>query len=312
MDPSLRWDDEVGRASPSPVKQSPTLLAFAIAALGIAVFSSMDAVIKALALAIGTYNTLLWRSFAGIAVSGVPWLWSRPVKPSQSAMRLHIERGAVSAVMAMLFFWGLARTPMAQAIALSFIAPLIAQGLAVLLLKEQMKRGALLGSLLAFAGVLIIMWGQAHAAVGPEALLGAIAVLLSAVCYAYNIILMRRQAQVADPYEVAFFQSLFVTICLAVAMPWFAVLPPAQHWPMILLGAVLATISLALLSWAYARAEASYLAPVEFTAFIWASLWGWVVFGEKVGPTTLIGAAAIVGGCWITARTPDLERDVIP
>jgi len=294
------------------VKHSSAVVAFAVACLGIAVFSAMDAVIKALSLAIGTYNTLLWRSFAGIAVSGAPWLWNRPARPTRAAMKLHVERGIVSAVMAMLFFWGLARTPMAQAIALTFIAPLIAQGLAVLLLKERMQPGALFGSMLAFGGVLVILWGQASAQMGPEAFRGAVAVLLSAVCYAYNIILMRRQAQISDPYEVAFFQSLTVAICLAVAMPWYAMLPPVEHWPMILLGAVLATISLALLSWAYARAEASYLAPVEFTAFIWASLWGWVAFGEKVGPPTLLGAGLIVGGCWIAARAPDLERNVIP
>ena len=294
------------------VKQPNVLIAFAVAFLGIAVFSSMDAVVKALCLAIGTYNTLLWRSFAGIGVSGIPWLWSRPARPSRAAMRLHVERGVVSSIMAVLFFWGLARTPMAQAIALTFIAPLIAQGLAVWLLKERMKRGAVIGSLLAFAGVLVILWGQAAAERGPEALLGAVAVLLSAVAYAYNIILMRRQAQVADPYEVAFFQSLIVALCLALAMPWFGNLPPAEHAPMILFAAVLATLSLVLLSWAYARAEASYLAPVEFTAFIWASLWGWIAFNEHVGLLTLLGAALIVGGCWIAARAPDLERDVIP
>jgi S-adenosylmethionine uptake transporter len=227
-------------------------------------------------------------------------------------MRLHVERGVVSAVMAVLFFWGLARTPMAQAIALTFIAPLIAQGLAVWLLKERMQRGALIGSILAFGGVLVILGGQAAAKMGPEALLGAVAVLLSAVAYAYNIILMRRQAQVADPYEVAFFQSLIVALCLAIAMPWLARLPSAEHVPMILLGAVLATVSLILLSWAYARAEASYLAPVEFTAFIWASLWGWVAFEENVGLLMVLGAALIVGGCWMAARAPDLERDVIP
>lgn len=294
------------------MKQPSVVVAFAVACLGIAVFSSMDAVVKALALAIGTYNTLLWRSFAGIAVSGVPWLWSRPVRPSPEAMRLHVVRGVVSAAMAMLFFWGLARTPLAQAIALTFIAPLIAQVLAVLLLKERMQRGALLGSMLAFGGVLVILWGQASAAMGVEALWGALAVLLSAVCYAYNIILMRQQAQVADPYEVAFFQSVVVALSLALAMPWFAELPPVEHLPMILLAAVLATISLGLLGWAYARAEASYLAPVEFTAFIWASLWGYVFFNEHVGIATLLGAALIVAGCLIAARAPDLERDVIP
>lgn len=294
------------------MKQPSVVLAFAVACVGIAIFSSMDAVVKALSLAIGTYNALLWRSFAGVAVSGVPWLWSRPVRPSPAAMRLHVERGAVTAVMAMLFFWGLARTPLAQAIALTFIAPLIAQGLAVLLLKERMKRGALIGSAMGFGGVLVILWGQASAEMGPEALWGAVAVLLSAVCYAYNIILMRRQAQIADPYEVAFFQSVVVLLCLAPAMPWLAHLPPMEHVPMILLAAVLATISLTLLGWAYARAEATYLAPVEFTAFIWASLWGYMFFAEHVGAATLLGAALIVAGCMIAARAPDLERDVIP
>ncbi len=300
----LRWERVVKPTSP--------IIAFAVACLGIAVFSSMDAVVKGLCLVIGTYNTLLWRSFAGVGVSGIPWLVSRPARPSRRAMRLHVERGVVSAVMAVLFFWGLARTPMAQAIALTFIAPLIAQGLAVLLLKERMQRGALIGSILAFGGVLVILWGQAAAKMGPEALLGALSVMLSAVAYAYNIILMRRQAQVADPYEVAFFQSLIVALCLALAMPWLAEVPPAEHAPMILLGAVLATVSLMLLSWAYARAEASYLAPVEFTAFIWASFWGWTAFNEHISLTTLLGAGLIVGGCWIAARATDLERDVIP
>ena len=96
------------------MKPAGALAAFAVACLGIAVFSSMDAVVKGLVIAIGTYNTLLWRSFAGIGVSAVPWLWRRPARPSRAAMRLHVERGVVSAGMAVLFFWGLARTPMAQ------------------------------------------------------------------------------------------------------------------------------------------------------------------------------------------------------
>lgn len=291
------------------------VIAFAVACLGIAVFSTMDAVVKGLALVIGTYNTLLWRSFVGVAVSGVPWLVRKPPRPSRAAMKLHIERGVVSAAMAMLFFWGLARMPMAQAIALSFIAPLIAQGLAVLLLNERMRRGAVIGSVLGLAGVLVILTGQAQAEMGPEALRGAIAVLISALCYAYNIILMRRQSQVADPYEVAFFQNVTVAICLGLFMGWFGEWPAERHWPAIIFAAVLATVSLFLLSWAYAHAEASYLAPSEFTAFLWASLLGYLVFSEHVGFATLAGAALIVGGCVIAARSasnPLPEREVIP
>ncbi len=289
--------------------------AFAVACLGIGVFSTMDAVVKGLALAIGTYNTLLWRSFVGIGVSGVPWLLRKPPRPSRAAMKLHIERGAISAGMGMLFFWGLTQMPMAQAVALSFIAPLIAQGLAVLLLGERMQRGALIGSLLGFAGVIVIVAGQVHARLGAEALLGAVAILISALLYAYNLILMRRQSQVADPYEVAFFQNATVAICLGVFAAWFAELPDAGHFPMIAFAAVLATISLFLLSWAYAHAEASYLAPSEFTAFLWASLLGYLVFSEHVGLATVAGAVLIIGGCVIAARSspkPPLEREVVP
>ena len=57
-----------------------------------------------------------------------------------------------------------------------------------------------------------------------------------------------------------------------------------------------------LLSWAYARAEAQHLAPVEYTAFIWAVLFGMIFFFEPVRPLTLIGAAMIVLACYIAAR----------
>ena len=294
------------------MKQPPVLIAFAVGCLGIAVFSSMDAVVKGLSIAIGTYNTLLWRSLAGIPLTLLPWLSRRPIWPSAPILRLHVWRGVVCAGMALLFFWGLARTPMAQAIALTFIAPLIAQGLAVVMLGERVRRRALTGSALGLCGVFVILTGQAGAGAGPEVLLGTTAIILSAIAYAYNIILMRQQSQVADPYEVAFFQNSTVTACLVLAAPWLAVVPSADHAPMIVLAAALASLSLGLLAWAYARAEASYLAPMEFTAFIWASLWGWAIFGEPVGLLTALGAALIIAGCLIAARASDLGREVIP
>jgi len=80
--------------------------------------------------------------------------------------------------------------------------------------------------------------------------------------------------------------------------------PPAGQIPLILLASMLSTASLLLLSWAYARAEASYLAATEYTSFLWAMLLGWLVFGESVSPFTLAGAALIVGGCFLAARSP--------
>ena len=57
-----------------------------------------------------------------------------------------------------------------------------------------------------------------------------------------------------------------------------------------------------LLSWAYARAEAQALLPVEYTGFIWAALFGWLMFGEAVTVATLAGVVLIVIGSWIATR----------
>jgi S-adenosylmethionine uptake transporter len=150
--------------------------------------------------------------------------------------------------------------------------------------------------------VLLILSGQARAELGREALVGSAAILASAICYAYNIILMRRQSLVASANEAAFFQSLTMAGFLALAAPFFAVVPDARHAPMLLLAAALGVSSLLALSWAYARAEAYYLAPVEYTAFLWASLLGYLVFGEAVSPLTVVGAGTIVAACLYTAR----------
>ncbi|HXG98877.1 MAG TPA: DMT family transporter, partial [Sphingomicrobium sp.] len=248
---------------------------------------------------------MLWRMFAGVLMAGALFAF-HPRWPAKKVMRIHLLRGALTTVMAMLFFWGIARVPLAQAIALAFIAPLIALFLASALLGESIGKRTIMASLVAFAGVLIILVGQARAELGEQALLGSIAILLSAICYAVNIILMRSQALVAKPVEIAFFQNLIVAVLLIAAWPLFggAEVPPADQVPLILLASLLATASLLLLSWAYARAEASYLAATEYTSFLWAMLLGWLVFGEIVSPFTLAGAALIVGGCLLAARSP--------
>ena len=276
--------------------------AFAVAALGIALFSLMDALMKGLSLALGTYNALLWRTLAGAALGGIVFLLRRSPWPSRPAMRFHLIRGSMSSLMAILFFWGLARVPMAQAIALAFVAPLIALYLAAVLLKEKIERSAIIASLLGLAGVLVILAGQAKAELGREALLGSLSILGSAGLYAWNIILMRQQALLAEPVEIAFFTSGIMVSWFLLAAPFLAVPPPLSELPQILGAAVLAFGSLLLLSWAYARGQAQHLAPTEYTGFVWASIFGFLFFAEPVRPPTLIGAAMIVAACLYAAR----------
>jgi S-adenosylmethionine uptake transporter len=280
----------------------PATVALGAASAGIALYSIMDAVMKAVSIEIGAYNTLVWRLGVAVLLTGAAYAFTRPNLPKRSTMKVHFGRSVLVAVMAISFFWGIVRVPLAEAIALSFIAPLIALGLAAVFLKEQIGAQSVWGSLLGLAGVAVVVAGRVGGTHSRETVIGMIAVLFSAVVYAMNLVVARHQAQLAKPLEIAFFQNLFALGLLALAAPWWLAVPAAQHWPGIVTAALLAIVSLLLLSWAYARAEAQVLLPVEYTAFIWASLMGWWMFGEKVTVATLAGTVLIVAGCLLAAR----------
>jgi S-adenosylmethionine uptake transporter len=287
----------VNRVAQHPVK------AFAAALAAVAVLSIMDAVMKHLVLAIGLVAVSVWRSAANLIVSAALYLPRRLRWPDRATSRVHVTRGIVVTVMAALFFWGIGRVPLAQAIALTFIAPLLALLLAAMLLDEQIGRASIVGSVVAFAGVLVIVLGQAHTHPAAGVLLGVAAILGSALCYAFNIVLMRRQARAAKPLEINFFQSVTVIILWLAAVPLIG--PPAWpriEWPWIVVAALMSTSGTLLFAWAYARGEASYLAVTEYSAFLWAALLGWLVFREPVAVTTMAGAALIVAGCLFGSR----------
>ena len=285
------------------VAQHP-VQAFLAALAAVGILSIMDAVMKALVLAIGIFAVSIWRSTANLVLTGALYLPRRRPWPNRPILKIHVARGVIVTVMAGLFFWGIGRVPLAQAIAMTFIAPLIALLLAATFLHERIGPRSISGSVMAFAGVLVIVLGQARADLGTDALLGSVAIIGSALCYAINIVLMRHQSLAAEPLEINFFQSLTVLVL------WLAITPflgfpnwPADGWAMwVGVAAVMSTAGGLLFSWAYARAEASYLAVTEYSGFIWAAVLGWLIFREPVSFFTLAGAALIVGGCLVAAR----------
>ncbi|MEG3152694.1 DMT family transporter [Sphingomonas sp. ZT3P38] len=277
-------------------------LAFAVATLGIATYAMMDAFMKGLSIASGAYSAVLWRSVAGVVLMGAIYLVRRRPWPERSALTLHTVRGLAAGLSVLLFFWGLVRVPLAQGVALTFLAPLIALYLAAALLGERIRRAAILGSVIASAGVFVIAWGQARAGASHETLLGSGAILVASVLYGYSLVLLRKQAQVADPVEVTLFTGLVIGVLLSLGAPWFAVMPSTAQLPAIAAAAVLGSFSAAALAWAYGRAEAQVLAPVEYTAFVWAAILGWLIFGEHVSLYTVAGAGLIVAGCLAAIR----------
>lgn len=278
--------------------------AFVVAAMGIAVYSAMDAIMKGLSITSGAYAAVMWRSVAGVALLTPVYLARRKAWPSRAALQLHLARGGIAGASVLLFFWGLVRVPMAQGVALTFLAPLIALFLAALTLGERIRRAAIGGSLVASLGVLAIAAGQVQARASEQMVLGSLAIIAASVLYAGSLILLRRQAQAADPLEVALFTSIVLSGLLLLAAPWFGGLPSVGQWPAIVAAALLGSVSAVALAWAYRHAEAQVLAPVEYTAFVWSALLGWMVFGERVSPYTVAGALLIIAGCLVAIRGP--------
>lgn len=296
----------------NPENATSPVPAILVCLLGIFLLSVMDAAVKGMVLVIGAYNTLLWRSVMGTLAAGSGWAFAAKPLPARSVLRLHLLRGVVVSFVALTFFYGLGRLPLAEAIALSFVAPLVALLLAVLLLGEKIGRLAIWGSLAGMAGVIVIMVGKFGGAdYGPEAGIGMAAILASAVLYAYNLILARQQALVARPLEVVFFQNLVVGLVLGLAFPWLGVALSRDQWLPMAGVTALALGGHFLMTWSYRRAQAQYLIPTEYSAFVWAMILGWVFFNEPVGWSTFAGAALIIGGCLLASRSrPRLAQPI--
>src|SRR6188768_1667096 len=210
------------------------LLPYAVTLAAVGLFSLMDALMKGSALAAGAYSARLLRNLFGLALIAPVWLATRGGWPTRAAMKVHLVRGPVAAAMAFTFFWGIARIPLAEGIALSFVAPLIALYLAAILLGERVQPGAVWASLAGVVGVAVIAFGRAGTGGWTEeAAWGTGSVLVSSILYAWNLVLQRQQALVAQPVEVATFQTGTVALMLLLFAPLAFTMPDLAAWPVI-------------------------------------------------------------------------------
>jgi S-adenosylmethionine uptake transporter len=285
------------------------LYPFLVTLVAIGLLSLMDSYMKAASIAVGAFSALVVRSLLSSGLTIPLWLWKGPGWPEKHVLRLHVIRGVNSAIMALTFFWALVYLPLAEAIALAFISPVIALGLAAVILKEKIAGKAITAAMLSLLGVVIIVGGRiGRETMSDEAALGVVMVLLSAAFYAWNLILQRQQALVAKPLEIVTFQNVTVALVLLLGTPFFFRMPQGDAWIDIGMATLLALVAAPMMAWAYARAEAQVLVPVEYTGFAWAALFGWIFFGEEVRLTTIAGAALIIVGCWIAAPRKHTEQ----
>ena len=149
--------------------------------LAIVAGASMDATIKYLAQTNHVLLVAFGRYLFGALFSLLIWWRAGPARRSRAEMwRAHGLRGFVIATCAVTFFWALSVLPLAEAVTLSFIYPLLAPFVAGVILKERMRPSSVICALIGFAGVIVAMQGAPSEAESPQHDLGVIAVLVSA------------------------------------------------------------------------------------------------------------------------------------
>lgn len=274
--------------------------------IGIAVFCAMDAVMKLLVEGHSAIVATLWRYLSAVFFTGLIWLGSGRPRITREMLPVHLLRGAVIALSATLFFWSLGVLPLAQVVTIAFIAPLLIPPIASALLNERMQPGSVIAGLIGFLGVIVAV-GFDPATLSQEKLMGVGAVLISATAYALTVVLMRMRAAKDGPAVLSLLGAVIpALVILPVALmvaPARDILPAGINWFWVGLAGLFGAIALQFLARAYARAEAQVLAPFEYTALVWAALFGWLFFSEPVSLRTWAGAVIIAGAClWQTRQ----------
>ena len=282
---------------PAPPAVSPVVIATG----GIAMLCLMDAAMKHV---VGTMHPLT-ATFGRSALSlvfAIP-LWFATGRPTltRNVLGAHIVRGAVMALSAASFFWALTVLPLAEAVTLSFIAPLIIPFMAWALLRERPRPTSLVAGIAGFAGVLVTTQGAPPGADTPERSFGIALMILAAIAWAGSLVLLRGRAGRDGPAIVVLMGGIVPAVLLAPAAAIIGDPPSIDEVVWLLAAAGFTVAGIWLMTRAYARAEAQILAPLEFTALAWAALLGWLFFDEFPRLQVWAGAAIIIAASLFAA-----------
>ena len=275
---------------------SPALLLV----LAITAGSAMDATIKFLTQTNHVLIVTLGRYVFGAFFSLIIWVRAGKPQITPEMWRAHGLRGFVIAGCATTFFWALTVLPLAEAVTLSFIYPLIVPFVAWLVLRERVRPQSMIAAAIGFAGVIVATQGAPPVAQSPQHALGVAAVLVSAGLFSIAMVLLRQRAQTDGAPIVGLMTSLIPAFIVAGPAIAFATPPHWSDWPLFLLMGALAAIFMYLMARAYAKAEAQQLAPIHYVELIFATIFGVVIFHELPRVQMFIGAALIIVACLYT------------
>jgi drug/metabolite transporter (DMT)-like permease len=220
----------------------------------------------------------------------------RPVFATANFMS-HLWRGGVGSLSMLSWFFAVARLDLPAAMALGFVSPLLVILLAGIVLGESLTLVRILAVLLGFAGILFILWPQLkpieHYPLDTPQLAGAAAALLSAFFAASAMILVRRLIKHEPTTTIVVYFSINASLIGLLTLPLGWVWPSWSELGLLVLSGLFGGIGQLFLTQSYRYADASLVAPFEYTTMVWAFLIGWFAFGQAPRQAVVAGAMIV-------------------
>jgi len=254
-------------------------------------FSTLDATAKYL-VQDHTLFVVVWARYAGQMLVTTPIAWHRggPGFWRTKNLRVQLLRSLCLVVATACFFGALRFLPLAEGSAISFLAPMFAIVLSIPVLGERPTRARWWSAIGGFAGILILV-RPGSAVFHPATALLVMAAIANAL---YQLLTRRLPGD--TPHTTLFYSALVGTVILSFALP-FAETPGEVTLRdglfFVLLG-LLAGVGHGLLIGAYLRAPASLIAPFTYVQILWATMYGYLVFGHLPDGFSALGMAVIV------------------
>lgn len=213
-------------------------------------------------------------------------------------MKLHALRGALLVGGGFSFFLGLSFLPLAEATSLVFAAPIFITALSVPLLGDHVGWRRWCACIVGFVGVLVIIRP------GGEAFQTAsLLPVTTAVFYSLIMLSARRIDAREGVWTMMVYVTVFPLLYTALLVPFVWRMPDPAHILQLCGIALFGTLGMTLISQSFRMAPAAVVAPFDYTSLLWASILGWLLWGEVPDLATYVGAAIIVGaGIYILYR----------
>lgn len=234
---------------------------------------------------------LFWRQAgAAMLVAGVVASGPGFASLKTQRMRAHVIRCVIGLIAMSLTFAALILLPLAEAITIGFSMPIYATVLGALVLKEATGKWRWGAVAAGFGGVLIVTQpGSSHLPIG-----GALCGMFAAFGTATVMILLRSIGKTEKPLTTVWWFSILSCLPLGVLYLFNLKAHPLEVWAMLIGVGLLGGAAQLAMTGSLARGPVSVVVPMDYTALIWATLFGWLVFGTLPVASTWIGAPLII------------------